>query len=184
VGFTKTVKGVQMHQILLKAAGQLPEAVEFNEVTQLRPGEPLPPLKYANALGQLVDVQGWTAGKPSLVLIAAQSCPAAFRAMVQAGVDLAPEIAAGKIAVVALNPWDKPDRPEVSLVPLPYPVLFSGLTTTDSHDWSELVQGSLGQPGMYGPPMPIVYVLDKAGVIVRAQWGYDKTEVRDSLGLD
>ena len=101
----------------------------------------------------------------------------------QVGVDLAPELAAGDIAVVALNPWDKPDRPEVKLLPLPYPVLFSGLTTSDSHEWSELVEGSLGQPGLFGPPMPIIYVLDKAGVIVRAQWGYNKADVRSSLGL-
>jgi hypothetical protein len=177
----KTVKGTQAHRILLAGAGPAPLEVRVDEVTTLQPGNLLPPLQFQDALGQPVDVQKTLAGKPGVVLIAAQSCPAAFLAMATAAIDLGPRIAQGKVAVVGLNPWDKPDRPEVALLKLPYPVLYTGLTTSDTHAWSEMVDGALGQTSGYGPPMPIVYVVDAGGKIVLAQWGYESATVLGAL---
>ena len=66
------------------------------------------------------------------------------------------------------------ESPEHSALSLAFPVLYSPLTTSDSHGWSEVLDVTLGQPSIAGPPMPIVYVVGSDGVITLARWGYQK----------
>lgn len=183
--FTKTLKGVTEHKIVAHtdAPGQESVGIAFGENTWLHAGDMLPAMQYQDADGKLWKVQDIVAGKPAVVLVAAHSCPVAFMALATAARELQPAIAAGQIAAVALNPWDKPSAPEAGLLNAPFPVLFSPLTTKDGHDWSELLDVTLGQPIPFGPPMPMVYVLDKAGKIVLAQWGWHPASVSSALGL-
>lgn len=176
----KTVKGVQAHSLLVHV-GKTPQLVAFDEVTTLVAGQVLPPMQYQDGQGKLVNVQQFLAGKPGVVLVAAQSCPAAFLAMASAAVDLGPLIAQGKIGVLAINPWDTPQREEVALLSLPYPVLYTPLTTTDTHQTSYVMDSALGQSSEFGPPMPFLYVLDSNGKIVLAQWGYERATVMKAL---
>lgn len=173
--FTKTVKGGTEHKLLVHsdAAGAPVTTVTVVPTTWPLPGDILPKLVYQGLAGPPVDVQAQFAGKVGVLLVVAQSCPVALMAMAAAGRDLAPLLATGKVAAVALNPWDKAGAPELPLVSLPFAMLHTPLTTTDSKDYSEVLDTTLGQPSPFGPPMPIVYVVDKAGKIVLAQWGYD-----------
>ncbi len=180
VEVVKTIKGLQNHSLLVYV-GTAPQVVALDEVTTLVPGQELPPMEYQDGQGKLVNVQKFLAGKPGVVLVAAQSCPAAFLAMASAAIDLGPMIAQGKIAVLAINPWDTPQREEVALLTLPYPVLYTPMTTTDTHQTSYVLDTALGQSTDFGPPMPLLYVLAADGKIALAQWGYERATVLKAL---
>ena len=94
---------------------------------------------------------------------------------------LGPLLKSGEIGAFAIDPWDKPGVAESAALDLPFPMLFSPLNTNDGHDWSEVLDLKLGQAVKEGPPMPIVYVVDKAGLIVHAGWGWQTSEVLAAL---
>ena len=60
---------------------------------------------------------------------------------------------------------------------MPFPVVFSPATTSDSHAWSQVLDASLGQPAFGGPQMPVVYVVDAGGKVVYAAAPYHRDEV-------
>lgn len=176
----KLAKGVLDHAVMLHSDDPVqPQlAVRHVESTWLQVGDSLPELPvYKDAQGATLKVSSHLKGQVGVVLVAAQSCPVAFQALAAASVDLAPLVASKQIAAVAINPWDQPQVPEAAAFDPPFPVVYSGLTTSDGHDWSQVLDVELGQPILNGPPMPIVYIVGKDGKIVLARWGYDTVEV-------
>ncbi len=171
---SKMKKGVTDHTITLYTDPLTAEplSLPFIETTWLHPGDALPPLVYSDLKGTSWNVNATIAGKVSVVLIAAHSCPVGFMGMAAAARHLKPWMDSGQLAVVGINPWDTGSAPEVPILELPFPVLHSPLTTKDGHDWSEVLDVTLGQPIPFGPPMPIVYVVGKDGKVALAQWGY------------
>ena len=133
------------------------------------------------ATGKLHDVAAELAGKPGVVVVAAYSCQVAFLGLASAATALGPLLKSGEIGAFAIDPWDKPGVAESAALDLPFPMLFSPLNTNDGHDWSEVLDLKLGQAVKEGPPMPIVYVVDKAGLIVHAGWGWQTSEVLAAL---
>lgn len=174
ISMTKVKKGVVDHKITLfvDPPAAEPLVVPLVETSWLHVGDALPQLTYSDVQGKLWNVNATLSGKVGVVLIAAHSCPVGFMAMATAARHLKPWIDAGQLAVVDINPWDTGSAPEVPILDLPFPVLHSPLTTKDGHDWSDVLDVTLGQPIPYGPPMPIVYVVGKDGKIALAQWGY------------
>ena len=171
----KTIKGLVKHGLVITSNDtSRPETyVQLIEVSHLRPGETLPPLAYQDAQGKQVNVAKHFEGKVSVLLIAAHSCPVAFAGLKTASIDLKGLIASGKVAALAINPWDKPaDVAITKQFATGFPVLYSPLTTKDGHDWSEVLDVTLGQPQNIGAPMPVVYVLAPSGHIVLAELGY------------
>ncbi len=176
----KLAKGVLDHAFILSSddPGQPQFAIKHVESTWLHVGDALPELPlYQDAKGASVKVSSHFKGKVGVLLVAAQSCPVAFQALASASADLAPLLSAGQITALAINPWDLPQAPEVAGYDVPFPVVYSGLTTSDGHDWSQVLDVELGQPILNGPPMPIVYVVGKDGKIALARWGYHAAEV-------
>ncbi|MBI5607336.1 MAG: hypothetical protein HY902_00480 [Deltaproteobacteria bacterium] len=174
IAMTKVKKGVVDHKITLYVDPPLaaPLTVPLVETSWLHAGDPLPQLSYNDVQGKEWNINATLAGKVGVVVIAAHSCPVGFMALATAARHLKPWIDSGQLAVVGINPWDTGAAPEVSILELPFPVLHSPLTTKDGHDWSDVLDVTLGQPIPYGPPMPIVYVVGKNGKIAMAQWGY------------
>ncbi len=181
----KTVKGLLDHQFIVASddPSQPDISIAHRETTWLHVGDKLPKLPvYSDGKGNTTNVGVHLFGKVGVVLVAAQSCPVAFQALAAARRDLAPLVAQGSIAAVAINPWDNPKAaPETAAFAMPFPMLYSGLTTSDGHDWSEVLDVTLGQPLLAGPPMPITYVVGKDGKLVLARWGYDSAEVLASV---
>jgi hypothetical protein len=176
----KLAKGVLDHAFILSSddPGQPQFAIKHVESTWLHVGDTLPELPlYQDAKGASLKVSNHFKGKVGVLLVAAQSCPVAFQALASASADLAPLLSAGQITALAINPWDLPEAPEVAGYDVPFPVVYSGLTTSDGHDWSQVLDVELGQPILNGPPMPIVYVVGKDGKIALARWGYHAAEV-------
>lgn len=104
--------------------------------------------------------------------------PHRFLAQIALQTDLASQINSGAIAAVAINPWDRPTVAEAQILTLSYPVLYTPLTTADSQANSQILDVTLAQQNLAGPPMPIVYVLGKEGKILLAQWGWNAGVVR------
>jgi hypothetical protein len=183
IDVVKTQKGVLHHKVLWPSDDPASpmQGMSLDEGTWLRPGDKLPLLQYLDAAGKLHDVGAELKGKPGVVLVAAFSCQVAFLGLASAATALKPLLAADQIAVRAIDPWDKPDVAEASALELPFPMLFSPLNTGDGHDYSEVLDVKLGQPVKEGPPMPIVYVVDAAGTIVHAGWGWQTSEVLAAL---
>ena len=183
VALTKTVKGITTHQLHLytdDAEGQLP--VTWLETTWPVPGDKLPPLTYNDAAGNAHNVTESFAGKVGVLMVAAQACPVAALALAGLSADLDAQLKAGQVVAFGLNPWDKPAAsPEVAAIQTTFPMLYSPLTTKDNHDASEVLDQLLGQPGVTGPPMPLVYVVGKNGAIVHAKWGYDPLLVQAAI---
>ncbi len=175
----KTFQGQLKHKLLIyiKDIAE-PVAVRFDEVTSLQAGDSLPALQYQDAKGKSWDVAQMTKGKVAVVLVAAESCPIGFLAQVALQTDLAAHLADGTVAAVAINPWDKPTVAEAQILTLSYPVLYTPLTTSDNQANSQILDVSLSQQNLAGPPMPIVYVLGKGGKIVLAQWGWNAGVLR------
>lgn len=182
--FVKTVKGATNHKLVLQTdvADQGLLSVELSETTWLHPGQTLPPMQYQDASGKLWDVQQHLQGKVGVVLAAAQSCPVAFMGLATAAKQLQPWLQSSQVAAIAINPWDSKQTAELTGLQLPFPSVLSGLTTKDGHDWSEVLNVTLGQPIPFGPPMPIVYVIAKDGTIAYAQWGYHPLVVAKVIG--
>jgi hypothetical protein len=156
--------------------------VDVFEIEHLRPGDKLPALSYQDKTGKVVDVGKLFAAKVGVLMIAAEACPVAFFGLAAMSRDLATHLSTNKVAAVAINPWHKPaDSPEHSALSLAFPVLYSPLTTSDSHGWSEVLDVTLGQPSIAGPPMPIVYVVGSDGVITLARWGYQKATLLQAV---
>lgn len=176
---TKTTKGSYKHQLTIHSDDPAtPElGLVWSEVTDLQPGEPLPPLTYQDAGKKAWNLATHFQGKVGVLVVASQRCPVAFLAIAAAEVDLGPLLATGKVAAAVINPWDKPGAPETLLLKPPFPILYSPLTTQDDHDWSEVLQVLLGQEELWGPPMPIVYVVGMDGKIAFVQWGYESAVV-------
>ena len=178
---TKTLKGMGAH--LIKLQTPLGEHVlQLQEVTALLPGDPLPALAYQDGAKKLVDVNAALAGKPGVVMVAAHACPVALASLAALVHALQPLVAQGKVAAVAIDPWDKPDVvPEMAVITANFPILFSPLTTADSHAYSALLQDILAQPTNNAAPMPVVYVVDKNGVIVDARQGWEPAAMQSAL---
>lgn len=176
----KTQKGFTNHRIILQTNDPeaMTTAVNLQETAWLQVGDALPAVTYQDATGKPWSTANHFAGKVGVLIIAAQSCPVAFLGLASAGVDLAELLNTGKIAALAINPWDKPtSTAETGALQLPFPVTYSPLTTSDGHDGSAVLDEIFGQAGLSGPPMPIVYVVDKKGKIVLAKWGYEAATV-------
>jgi len=142
----------------------------------------LPKLAYQNAKGEIIDVHKALAGKPGVVVVAAHACPMALVALSGLAALVEPWVAQGKLAVVAIDPWDKPATvPQMAVPKVSFPVLFSPLTTADSHAYSALLQDTLAQPANNAAPMPLVYVVDAKGVIVDARLGWEPAALLDAL---
>ncbi len=182
----KTLKGETKHELKLQTS-QGADWVQVVETTHLRPGDPLPKLAYQNAAGQLVDVNKTLAGKPGVVVVAAHACPIALVALSAIAALTEPWIAQGKLNVVAIDPWDKPTTvPQLAVPKASFPVLFSPLTTADSHAYSAILEDTLAQPQNNAAPMPLVYIVDKTGTIVDARLGWEPgvfVEALASLGV-
>lgn len=175
----KTMQGVLKHKLLVYVENMAdPLIVPFNEVTTLQPGDVLPPLQYQDAKGKNWDVQQAISGKVGVVLVAAESCPIGFLAMAAMSTDLAPQLANNTVMAFAINPWDLPKIAEAQILSLNCPVLYTPLTTKDGHDYSEILDVTLGQPNLAGAPMPLVYVIGKNGKIVLAQQGWNAAVTR------
>lgn len=180
----KTFKGSVAHGLVVASDDPLQPlaGVEWAEVPQLQPGDQLPAMSYQDVTGKTVDVSAAFAGRVGVLLVAAESCPVAFYALASAQRVLAPWLAGGKVAAVALNPWNKPqEAPETGALKPVFPVLYTPLSTNDGHDWSEVLDVTLGQPSHHGPPMPIVYVVDAKGAIVSSGWGWRPAEVEAAI---
>lgn len=176
----KQLKGILQHQLIVHSddPNQAQHYIMHVESTWLQAGDTLPVMPaYQDAGGSVYNIPAYFKGKVSVLLIGAQSCPVAFQALASASRDLAPLVKQGKIAVLAVNPWDTPSTPEAAALDLPFPLVYSGLTTKDNHDWSEVLDVELGQPVLSGPPMPIVYVVGKDGKLALAKWGYHTQEI-------
>ena len=178
---TKAIKGASLH--LIKLQTPLGEhVVQWQEVTHLLPGDPLPPLAYQDATKQLININAALQGKPGVVMVAAHACPVALASLAAMAQALQPLVAQGKVAAVAIDPWDKPDLvPEMAVITANFPILFSPLTTNDSHGYSALLQDVLAQPTNNAAPMPIVYVLDSKGIIVDARQGWEPAALAEAL---
>jgi hypothetical protein len=189
VAVKKVGKGAANHTVRWSTndPAQREAHAPFGETTWLQPGDTLPAgLQWHDAAGQNFVVADHFKGKVGVLLIAADSCPVAFLALAAAAQDLQPWLAGGKagaqVAALAVNPWDKPGvNPEVQVLPLPFPMLYSGLTTNDGHDWSDVLDVTLGQPIPWGPPMPIAYVVGVDGVIRHAAWGWDSGLIHEAI---
>ena len=184
IAVNKTIKGLINHGLTITSndLSRPATVVQVLEVPHLRPGQSLPPLVYQNAQGQELDIAKHFEGKVGVLFVAAHSCPVAFDALLTASGDLAPLIAAGKVAAVAINPWDKPqDVPITGLFESSFPILYSPLTTDDGHDWSEVLDETLAQPQNIGAPMPVVYVVRKEGHIALAELGYRSQRVLSTI---
>ncbi len=179
----KTIKGLQEHELALSTndPSQLQVGVMLIEVTWLQPGDPLPVVQYQDAAGKLVDVNKLFQGKVGVLIVGAHTCQVAFLGLASAGTALLPLLLDGQIAAAAVDPWDLPSVPEAKALTLPFPMLYSPLTTPDGHDGSEVLDSKLGQPIKYGPPMPIVYVVGKDGKIALAQWGWETGLILDAI---
>ncbi len=180
----KTQKGVLDHRILLASndTDAPVQSVNVSETTWLQPGDSLPVLNYQDEDMKMISSATLFKGKVGVVMVAAQSCPVAVLGLASAVVDLAEPLAQGKIAIMAINPWDKPGTAgEIAAVKLPFPITYSPLSTSDSHDASQVLDALLGQAGMTGPPMPIVYVVDKYGKIVLSKWSYEAGVVQAAI---
>lgn len=179
----KTTQGILNHELhVFSDDPALPKfPIQWIETTSLQPGEDLPPLEYADANKKLVNVNALIKGKVGVVLVAAPTCPVAFLALAAASHDLAPLIAGGKVAAAALTPWDEPEVPESSILVYPFPMLYTPLTTKDSHSSSELLDSILSQLVSWGPPMPLVYVVGKDGKIITAGWGYESKTILSTI---
>jgi hypothetical protein len=184
IQFTKTVKGNTEHRLLVyhNGAGVSPRTVRWVETTWLQPGDTLPPLVYQDAAGKAWDIHKHLAGKPGVVMVAAQSCPAAVLALASFARDFELPLSKQQITAVAINPWDLPaTQPEVGAVKLPFPIVYTPLTTSDGHAKSAILDTLLNQPGITGPPMPLVYVVHPNGKIVAAHWGYLAADIEAAL---
>lgn len=176
----KLIKGVLDHQLILYSddINQPQHFIMQLESAWLQPGDTLPAMPtYQDAGGFEYKIPQYFKGKVGVLLIGAQSCPVAFQALAAASRDLAPWLKNGTVAALGINPWDDPKTPEAAAFNTSFPLVYSGLTTSDGHDWSAVLDVDLGQPVMFGPPMPIVYVVGKDGKLVVAQWGYDSVHV-------
>lgn len=179
----KTLKGLQEHELGLASNDptQPQVGVMLIEVTWLQPGDALPVVQYQDAAGKLVDVNKLFQGKVGVLIVGAHTCPVAFLGLAAAGAALQPLLQDGQVAAAAVDPWDLPSAPEAMALTLPFPMLYSPLTTSDGHDASEVLDTKLGQPIKYGPPMPIVYVVGKDGKIAFAQWGWETGLVLEAI---
>jgi hypothetical protein len=179
----KTKKGITLHEVEFATDDPSRPAwtVQLVETTDLQPGDTLPKLEYQDATGKAWNVAQHFKGKLGVLLVAAHSCPIAFTALASARDDLAVWLKAGQLAAVAINPWDTPSVPATQVFDPGFPVLFSPLTTSDGHDWSEVIDVTLGQPENAGTPMPIVYIVGKDGVIVYCQLGYEPARVKQVI---
>ena len=184
IAVPKTVKGLIVHAVEVHSDDVIEDIhfIDVHEVPYLQPGEALPNLAYADAAGKLHKVEEIFAGKVGVLVVAAESCPVAFMAIAAAWHDLADPIAKGNVALVGLNPWDNPNTTaETQVLNSSLTMLYSPLTTLDGHDWSEVIDVVLGQAVFWGPPMPIVYVVDAKGIIVHAGWGYETGRVLTAI---
>ena len=184
ISVKKTIKGLIKHGLTITSndLSRPSTVVQLLEVPHLQPGETLPPLAYQDAQGKVLDVAKHFEGKIGVLLVAAHSCPVAFDALLTASGDLGSLIAAGKVAAVAINPWDKPqDVPITGLIQSSFPVLYSPLTTDDGHDWSSVLDETLAQPQNIGAPMPVVYVVRKEGKIALAELGYRSQRILSTI---
>ncbi len=175
IAVPKTLKGVVKHGLVLTSNDpSRPDTfVQLIEVSELRPGDSLPPLAYEDGKGKQINVAKYFEGKVGVLLVAAHSCPVAFDGLKTASIDIKGMVASGKVAALAINPWDKPaDAPITAQFDAGFPILYSPLTTKDGHDWSEVLDVTLGQPQNIGAPMPVVYVLRPSGQIALAELGY------------
>lgn len=146
------------------------------------PGTPLPPLVYHDKNQLPHDVGKELAGSPGIVIVFAETCPVAFERMGALLQEIGPAVKAGQLKAVAINPWDTPEFKEIGGIKLPFPELFTPLTTKDNAAWSEVADGSLSLPGKGPiPPLPLVFLLDKAGKIVYANLGYAPVPFQDAL---
>ncbi len=181
---TKNLKGVVKHGLVITSNDpSRPDTfVQLIEVNELRPGDTLPPLVYQDGKGKQINVAKHFEGKPGVLLVAAHSCPVAFDGLKTASIDLKGLVESGKVAAVAINPWDKPaDVPITGQFDAGFPILYSPLTTKDGHDWSEVLDVSLGQPQNIGAPVPVVYVVRPSGKIALAELGYRPGRVLKTL---
>jgi hypothetical protein len=183
----KTQKGKTTHLLELALANGAVEVLQVQETTLLQPGDPLPPLAYKDASGQLIDVHKHLQGKPGVVIVAAHTCPVALVGLAALVAQLRPLVQAGSLGAVTIDPWDKPiDAKEAEALSVPFPVLYSPLTTTDNHGYSALLQQILAQPTSSAGSIPVVYVVDHQGVIVESGAGLEPLRLRralQSLGL-
>ncbi len=174
VSVTKTAVGVQNAQVRLEADDPFRPfiTVQLTESPALKLGQPLPPLAYQNAKGELVDVVAALQGKPALLIVSADSCPVAFERTAALLAEYGPAIASGKLAALLLNPWDLPSAVEIGAVPVPFTEVFSPLTTKDNTQYSAVADELLALPG-FGPipPLPHLFVLDAAGKVQYAHLG-------------
>lgn len=181
VEMPKAKKGVSQHLLKLQTP-QGEWVVQLLEVTNLQPGDTLPKMAYQNAQLKTIDVNAALAGKPAVLVVAAHSCPIALACLAAVNTVLGPLAEAGKLNVVGIDPWDKPAlAPEVGTLKPKFPMLFSPLTTDDSHAYSALLQDILAQPNNNSAPMPLVYVLNSKGEIVDARQGWEPEVVMDAL---
>lgn len=178
----KTVKGQTGHLLELVVSGGATEVLQVQETALLGPGDPLPPLAFQDAQGNPVDVQAHIQGKPAVVIVAAHTCPVALVGLAAIVAELRLLVQSGTVAAVAIDPWDKPiDAKEALALDVPFPVLYSALTTADNHNYSSLQQQTLALPTSSAGSMPMVFVVDAKGTIVEATAGYEPLRLKRGL---
>ena len=171
------------YSLVVEAPGNLGSQSRYDirRTRGLQPGDMLPaPLAYHDLARHRHDVLGGIKGKVGFVMIGASSCPVAFYALHASRFDLAALVTAGAVAAYSIDPWDDTDHGDMLGLDDTFPHLLSPLTTADNHDHSEVLD-KLGQNGFTGPPMPIVYVVGRDGIIRFAQWGYEPVAVKRAL---
>lgn len=156
--------------------------VLLRESPDLKLGQPLPALNYKDANNSLQSAGALLAGKPGLLLVAAEGCPVAFERLGAIVTEYAQDIAAGKLHAVLINPWETPGGKEAGGIKVAFPHLFSPLTTADGAAWSEVADQILALPhDDLIPPLPLVFVVDKAGAVTYAHLGYAPVPLKAAI---
>jgi hypothetical protein len=155
---------------------------KLTESPLVRTGDVLPALAFKDKDGQLQSVQKLAGGKPLLLVLSAETCPVSFERLAAVATHVQPWLAAGKVAVVAINPTDDPQMQEVAGYKMPFPELFAVLTSPLVGGSSEVADSTLALPGQGPiPPLPLLYLVDAKGVINYARLGYEPVGLQEAL---
>ncbi len=171
-------------EVTTAAGGRYP--VPLDPFGGLFPGDRLPAdLRLRDAAMREHDVNAEFASRVGVLIVAAASCPVAYYALHALALDLEPLLSRGLVATLSIDPWadwSTGGSNESRTLRTTFPHLLSDPLGPgrNLHDEAPLL-ALLGRGSHAGLQMPVVYVVDRRGVIRYAEAGYRPGAVLDLL---
>jgi len=176
-------KGFSKHKLVFFAndTGSQPYGMELLVIESdgVQPGEAFPSdVLLLDKQNKQLSLSTLVQGKPTVFVMGSSTCPLAFIELYAMGYDLHDVFASGKVLGVIGDPWSAPGANENDALDTGFVHLFAPPPTSGQGD---MTKGLLWQPQLFGPPMPIVYVVGKDGIVRHVQWGYDRVAVKAAV---